>query len=169
KLGLFIICCLLFALPLFAEAPVGSLPGVVDAERYKKPKGESELPPGPSPLENNVYILLQSLNKIPEDQLNEKAALAVPLMEQLRSADGPEYLKVRILLARTDVRKMLNPGVKFLLAGLLAPRWDSFSIAGNLYLAALKSANTDFRSRARQKLVGFIQPAHIPVLISILK
>src|SRR4029077_2849615 len=33
----------------------------------------------------------------------------------------------------------------------------------------IQSTNPDVRSAARQKLIGFIQPAHIPVLINILK
>src|SRR5437762_3221603 len=154
------------AMPVSAQAPVGTLPGVVDAGHPSEPKNA---PTVTSPMENEVSTIVQSLNKMPEDQLNEKTGMAGPLMDQLRSVDAPDYVKLRALVGRAEVRKTLNPGVKFLLAGLLAPRWDGFSIAGNLYLAALKSTNTDFRARARQKLIGFIQPAHIPILISLLE
>src|SRR6185312_3497247 len=47
-------------------------------------------------------------------------------------------------------------------------RWDTFMISGNLWLGALQSPNLELRSKARRKLVIFIQPAHIPELINLL-
>ena len=76
---------------------------------------------------------------------------------------------MRKLLGQATVRSGLNPSVKCLLAGVISQRWDTFTLSGNLYLAGLKSANADLRDKARKKLVSFIQPAHIPVLIDLLK
>jgi len=75
------------------------------------------------------------LNKIPQDQLLEKSGTAAGLMDQLRSADAPDYQKLRALVGRADVRKSLNPGAKFMVAGVLAPRWDGFNIAGKPLLS----------------------------------
>lgn len=111
---------------------------------------------------------IQLINQIPEDQLNDKADPGFSILRTLYDLDGPEFLTVRKLLGKASIRGPLNPGAKCLLAGILSQRWDSFSLAGNLYLAGLKSTNPDLRAKARTKLVAFIQPAHIPVLIDVL-
>jgi len=45
---------------------------------------------------------------------------------------------------------------------------DGFNIAGNLYLAALMSTNSEPAFESTSEAHCFIQPAHIPVLINIL-
>jgi hypothetical protein len=160
---LFLLPCTSAVVP--SRADLRSLPGVIDAPEKVPPPSP---PPMSTPEQSKVYNILASLNQIPEEQLSDKAGPSVPLLGQLRSEDGPEYLVLKGLVGRADVRKALNPSVKFFVAGLLAPRWDTYTIAGNLYLAAIQSPNPDVRSAARQKLIGFIQPSHIPVLIKIL-
>ncbi|OGR92679.1 MAG: hypothetical protein A2992_10255 [Elusimicrobia bacterium RIFCSPLOWO2_01_FULL_59_12] len=153
---------LLSARPLNAVTPITQLPGIVDAPVPKaKNPGAAPVPPAHA----RTYDLIQSLNQIPEDQLNEKAGPAAPLLDNLREEDGPDFAKLKVLVARADVRKSLNPGSKGALAGLVSPRWDGFTLAGNLWLAALRSSNAEIRANARQQLVNFIQPAHIPILI----
>ncbi len=142
------IAILLFALPLHAATPQ---------------------PPSSPPADTKLFQILDALNQVPEDRLTEKAGPALPFLEQLRSEDGPSYATLKTLLGRGEVRKRLNPGVKGLMAERVAPRWDAFVLAGNLWLAALQSANPDISAKARQQLPNFIQSAHIPVLISILK
>jgi hypothetical protein len=180
------LCSLIF--PCWASTPITQLPGIVDSGAGKHPVSASSATvsfstptPGALPTSTAVSItpaalpsgsipaLVQALNRLPEDQLSEKSGPAVPVLESLRAEDGPDYAKLKSLLGRADVRKALNPGAKCLLAGLISPRWDAFSLAGNLWLGALQGANPDFRAKARQKLVNYIQPAHIPVLINILK
>jgi hypothetical protein len=116
-----------------------------------------------------VYDLLQSLNKIPEDQLNEKTAPAAGYLDDLSDLDGPDYASLKRVMGRADVRGPINPSLKGVLAGLLSNRFDCFKLAGNLWLAALRSPNPDTRAKARIRLVEFIQPAHIPALINLLK
>jgi hypothetical protein len=156
-----------------AETPINELPGVVDANSWQTKSNPPSRPPAqPLPMPSahaKTYEILQGLNQIPESQLTDKAGQIHTLLEALRAEDGPEYLILRRLLARADIRKELNPGVKGLLAGILSQRWDAFTLAGNLWLAALRSTNVDLQVRARQQLVHFIQPTHVPVLIDLLK
>jgi hypothetical protein len=147
------------AATIVSASSVSELPGIVDA----KP---NLLVPS---AHTKTYELLQALNRLPQNQLLEKSGPIFSIMEGLRAEDGPEYLKLRALLARTDIRKIMNPGAKGLLAGLLVQRWDAFALTGNLWLAALQSTNSEIQTRARKQLVNFIQPAHLPVLIHLLK
>ncbi len=146
-LGLSALVGLLFALPL-------------NAEDFPAP-----IPPSLAKLND----LVQALNLIPEEQVTEKSGPSHTLLEQIRQEDGPDFVKLKQWVGRADVRKALNPSAKGVLATLVSPRWEGFNLAGNLWLAALKSANSDIRAKARKQLVYYIQPAHIPVLINILK
>jgi hypothetical protein len=116
-----------------------------------------------------VLKQIQLLNQVPEDQLSDKADPGLSIMRSLYEQDGPDFLTMRRLLGQATVRSGLNPSAKCLLAGVISQRWDTFTLSGNLYLAGLRSSNADLREKARKKLVCFIQPAHIPVLIELLK
>lgn len=126
----------------------------------------------PAPMSGKdakVFDVLKALNQIPQEQVSEKTAPAVTVVQTLYDLDAPDFSTLRRLLARADVRGNVNPTVKALLAGILSTRWDCYSLAGNLWLGALRSPNPDARTKARVHLVNFIQPAHIPVLINLLK
>ena len=134
----------------------------------------SAVEPGAAPAavansEESVLKQIQMLNQIPEDQLSEKTDPGFSLLRSIYDQDGPDFLTLRKLLGKADVRSGLNPSAKCLLAGVISQRWDTYTLSGNLYLAGLRSANPDLRDKARKKLVGYIQPAHIPVLIDLLK
>jgi len=116
-----------------------------------------------------VLKQIQPLNQVPEDQLSEKADPGFSLLRTLYDLDSPDFLTLRKLLGKAEVRSRLNPSAKCVLAGVISQRWDTFTISGNLYLAGLSSANPDLRDKARKKLVNFIFPAHIPALIELLK
>lgn len=131
-------------------------------------RADESIPPVPPSL-TKLNDLVQALNLIPEDQITEKSGPGYTLLEQVRQEDGPDYVKLKQLIARADIRKALNPSTKGTLATLVSPRWEGFNLAGNLWLAALKSSNADIRAKARRQLVYYIQPPHIPVLINILK
>jgi hypothetical protein len=120
-------------------------------------------------LEAAVLKQIQLLNQVPESQLSDKTDPGFSLLRSLYDQDGPDFLTLRKLLGKSSVRSGLNPSAKCLLAGVISQRWDTYVLSGNLYLAGLKSANPDLRDKARKKLVGYIQPAHIPVLIDLLK
>jgi hypothetical protein len=158
------------AFTVHAEMPINPLPGVVDAVPVSTATLPIVQPALPVPSAHaKTYELLQALNQLPQNQLTEKSGPIFSILESLRTEDGPEYMKLRVLLARADIRKTLNPGAKGIFAGLIFQRWDAFNLAGNLWLGALQSTNTEVQSRARQQVVNFIQPAHIPVLINLLK
>ena len=123
----------------------------------------------PSDPEAAVLKKIQLLNQVPEDQLSERVDPGFSLLRSLYDQDGPDFLTLRRILGKASVRSSLNPSTKCLLAGVISPRWDTFTLSGNLYLAGLKSANADLRDKARKKLANFIQPSHIPVLIALLK
>jgi hypothetical protein len=161
------LCSLISALPLSAATPVSQLPGVVDSivPPAKPATPEMKL----STAESKVLPLVETINQLPQEQLTEKSGPVRTAVDQLRAEDGPSYIALRGLLARAEIRKMLNPGAKGLLADLIAPRWDAFTLTGNLSLAALSSTNSDISTKARQQLPNFIQPAHVPVLINLLK
>ena len=126
--------------------------------------------PAPAaPSEDAVLKAVQLINQIPEDQLNETSDPAFSILRTLYDQDGPDFLTLRKVLGQASVRSGLNPSAECLLAGVISQRWDTFTLSGNLYLAGLKSANADLRDKARKKLVCFIQTAHIPVLIDLLK
>jgi|GEM_PF-1994631 hypothetical protein len=127
------------------------------------------IPAGLTSQELPVYKLVMQLNEVSEVQVNERTEPAYSILRAINDADGPAYTQLRRIIGRSTVRAALNPTAKAVFAGLLSDKSDSFSLAGNLWLAALRSANPDYKLKARQKLVEFIQPAHIPVLISILK
>ncbi len=112
---------------------------------------------------------IQLLNQIPEEQLNEKTDPGFSILRSLYDHDGPDFLTLRKLLGKADVRSHLNPSAKCVLAGVISQRWDTFTLSGNLYLAGLRSSNPDLRDKARKKIVCFIQPAHIPALIDLMK
>src|SRR5437016_6269010 len=112
---------------------------------------------------------LTLLNQIPEMQLNEKLDPCFSIIRAIYTKDGPDFLTLRSLLGRAEVRSHLNPSSRCVLANVLSQRWDTFTLSGNLYLSALQSKNPDLRDKARQKLVWFIQPAHLPALIELLR
>jgi hypothetical protein len=116
-----------------------------------------------------VLKSLQLLNQVPEEQLNEKVDPGFSVLRTLYDQDGPDFLTLRRLLGKAEIRSRLDPSAKCVLAGVISQRWDTFTLSGNLYLAGLRSANPDLRDKARRKLVCFIQPAHIPALIDLLK
>ncbi len=116
-----------------------------------------------------VLQQLQMLNQISEEELNEKVDPTYSVLKKLYDVDSPDFLVLRKLLGKADVRKTLNASVRALCANIISQRWDSFSLSGNLYLAGLRAQNSDLREKSRQRLVSFIQPAHIPVLIDTLK
>ena len=126
----------------------------------------------PEPAANPQESLkqIQLFNQIPEDQVSEKVDPGFSILRTLYDQDGPDFLTLRKLLGKADVRSQaLNPSARCVLAGVISQRWDTFTLSGNLYLAGLRSANPDLRDKARKKLVCFIQPAHIPALIDLLK
>jgi len=119
--------------------------------------------------EATVLKQIQLLNQVPEGQLNDKVDPGYSILRSLYDQDGPDFLTLRRLLGKATVRSGLNPSARCVLAGVISQRWDTFTLSGNLFLSGLKSANPDLRDKARKKLVNFIQPAHIPVLIDLLK
>jgi hypothetical protein len=116
-----------------------------------------------------VLKQIQLLNQVPPDQVNEKTDPGFSILRNLYDQDGPDFLTLRKLLMKSDIRSRLNPSARCVLAGVISQRWDTFSLSGNLYLAGLRSPNPDLRDKARKKIVCFIQPSHIPVLIDTLK
>jgi hypothetical protein len=118
--------------------------------------------------DDEILHLLQLINQVPEAQLNEKVDPAFSLLRTMYDHDGPDFLTLRRLLGQASVRSGLNPSARCLLAGIISQRWDTFTLSGNLYLSGLRSANPELREKARKKLIGFIQPAHIPALIELL-
>ena len=112
---------------------------------------------------------LDLLNQIPEEQLNEKIDPAFSILRSLYDQDGPDFLNLRALLGKADVRAHLNPSARCVLADVISQRWDTFSLSGSLFLSGLQSKNPELRDNARKKLIYFIQPAHIPALIDLLK
>ena len=112
---------------------------------------------------------IQFLNQCTEDQINETVDHAFSIMRAIYDLDSPDFFTLRKLLGKADIRKQLNPSARCVLAGVISQRWDTFTLSGNLYLAALQSRNPDLRDKARKKIVCFIQPAHIPALIDLLK
>ncbi len=115
-----------------------------------------------------VLAQLKIVNQVPESQLSEKTEPGVSILRTLFDVDGPEFLELRQTLGKAEIRSQLNPSAKCVLAGLISQRWDTFTLSGNLYLAGIKSPNPELRSKSAKKLVGFIQPAHIPILIELL-
>jgi hypothetical protein len=119
--------------------------------------------------EETILKQIQLINQIPEAELSEKTDPGFSLLKAIYDQDGPDFFTLRKLLGQAAVRSTLNPSSRCLLAGVISQRWDTFTLSGNLYLSGLKSANPDFRDKARKKLIGFIQPAHIPALIELLQ
>lgn len=119
--------------------------------------------------EAGVLRAIKLLNQIPEEQVDEKADPTFSIIRSLYDVDGPEFLTLRKLVGQASVRATMNPSSKSVIAGILSTRWDSFALAGNLWLASFGSRNEDIRNRARRKLVQFIQPAHVPALIEMLR
>jgi len=119
--------------------------------------------------EQELLRQLQMLNQVPEEQLSDKVDPGFSVLKKIYDLDSPDFLVFRKLLGRADIRKDLNPSVRAISAGIISQRWDSFTLSGNLYLSGLRSVNADLREKSRQRLVSFIQPAHIPVLIETLK
>ncbi len=165
-----------FFLTVHAEAvtPVRALPGVVDAPPPQAaPAASAPTPAVPasalSESENALYEQVRLLNQIPDEQLDDQVDPTLSILRKIYDQDGPLYPYLKKLLGRADVRGPLRPGTKAVLASLLSERWDTFNLSGNLWLAALNSPNVELRRRARQRLVSFIQPAHLPVLINLLK
>ncbi len=112
---------------------------------------------------------IRRLNDVPEAMINDRTEPTRSFLLMIHESDAPAYSGLRRILAEAPVRASLNPTTKAVFAGILSDRYDTFTLAGNLWLAALRSANPDYQARARQRLVGFIQPAHIPILIDMLK
>src|SRR5262245_46779116 len=106
--------------PVFAATSVKNLPGVIDAKKTSS----SRVPL--SPAQSELFDLILELNRLPETQLTDKTGPAAPLLQKIQEKDGPDYLKIRSLLARGDVRKTLTASVKGMVAGLVTPRWDCF-------------------------------------------
>ena len=128
------------------------------------------LAPRPSRADEGAVLKqVERLNQVPEDQLSEKIDPGFSILRSLYDQDGPDYLVLRKLLGKASVRSALNPSAKCVLAGIISQRWDTFTLSGNLYLAGLQSANPDLRDKARKKLVCFIQPAHLPALVDLMK
>jgi hypothetical protein len=119
--------------------------------------------------ESPLIKQLQMLNQVPEEQLNEKVDPAFSILRSLYDQDGPDFLNLRTLLGKADIRAHLNPSARCVLADVISQRWDTFALSGSLYLTGLQSKNPDLRDRARKKLIGFIQPAHIPAVIDLLR
>lgn len=120
--------------------------------------------PSPSLILKHIRLL----NQIPEEQLDEKRDPAFSIIRSLYDVDGPDFLELRKLVGQATIRQTMTPSTKSVVAGILSNRWDSFTLAGNLWLASLGSPNQDIRNKARKKLVQFIQPAHVPALIEML-
>ena len=120
---------------------------------------------------NDASVLkqIELLNQVSQSQLNEKTDPGFSILRTLYDEDGPDFLVLRRLLGRADVRTGLNPSTRCVLAGVISQRWDAFTLSGNLYLSGLQSKNPDLRDKARKKLICFLGPAHIPALITLLK
>ncbi len=120
--------------------------------------------------EPGVRKQMQLLNQIPEDQINEKTDPAFSILRSLYDQDGPDFLTLRKLVGKAEIRVHLNPSARCVLANVISQRWDTFALSGNLYLSGLQSKNPgSAQTSARKKLVCFIQPAHIPALIDLLR
>lgn len=120
---------------------------------------------------NDQAILkqLNQLNQVAQSELNERTDPGFAILKSIYDTDGPEFLSLRKLVSQASVRSTLNPTVKCVVANILSQRWDTFPLCGNLWLAGLQSPNPDWRAKARKKLVAFIQPAHIPELIDLMR
>lgn len=119
--------------------------------------------------EQAVLAQMQQLNAIPEDQMDEKMDPALSILRKLIDMDGPEFLTVRRLAGKAEVRGPMTPATRAVIAGIVSPRWDAYSLAGNLWLSALKTPNDGLREKARRKMIQFVQPSHVPELINQLK
>lgn len=122
----------------------------------------------PEDAQTALLKQLQLLNQVPQDEVNERTDPGFSILRSMYDLDGPDFLMLRKLLGMATVRSRLNPSAKCILAGIISQRWDTFSLSGNLWLAGLRSPNEDLRNKARKRLVGFIQPAHISELIELL-
>jgi hypothetical protein len=136
---------------------------------FTLPKAAADPSASSADTEASILKEIQQLNQVPEDQVSDKADPGMSILRTIYDQDGPDFLTLRKLVGQSTVRSTLNPSVKCVLAGVVSQRWDAFTLSGNLYLAGLKSKNPDLRDKARKKLVNFIQPAHIPALIELLK
>jgi len=116
-----------------------------------------------------IVKALRSLNDIPEEQQDDKHDPVLSILRRLNDLDGPEYLSLRRLLGQASIRSTLKSGTRAILATLVSPRWDAYNVAGSLWLGGLRTTNADLRERASRKMIQFLQPAHIPVLIDMLK
>jgi hypothetical protein len=179
RLGAALFLTMAFVTPGFSRPTVNQLPGIGDAPVRKhksrpaaaKKKTTSAAAPLP-PLSKEEAVLLrqlQALNQVPEEQLSERVDPGFSILKKIYDTDSPEFLTMRKLVARAPVRASFNPSVKNVIANILAQRWDTFPLCGNLWLAGLRSPNDDLRARARKRLVAFIQPAHVPELIELLR
>jgi hypothetical protein len=130
----------------------------------------SSTPVAAAPTAPNTLLKdLQLLNEIDEAQLDERSDPAFSILRAIYDKDGPQYSALRRAAADAQLRSRLNPSVKVLIATILSERWDTFSLCGNLWFAGLQSKNEALRERARRKLPGFMDRAHIPRLIDLLR
>ncbi len=142
--------------------------GMVSRSMARSHRDRDEASSSASGAEATVLEGLLQINQLPEDQLNEHNEPTYSLLKTIYDQDAPDFLILRKLVGQASVRSRLNPGTRCVVADIIAQRWDTFTISGNLYLAALKSPNEELRDKARRKLGYFIQPAHIPELIEML-
>ena len=77
--------------------------------------------PAPS-SDEGILKQIQLINQIPEDQLNDKSDPGFSLLRALYDQDGPDFLTLRKLLGKADVRSGLNPSARCLLAGVISQR-----------------------------------------------
>ena len=55
---------------------------------------------------------LKLLNQVPEEQLNEKLDPAFSILRGIYDQDGPDFLNLRALLGKADIRSHLNPSAR---------------------------------------------------------
>ena len=183
--GIRVVMLVALVCPVFADShtpvPVQALPGIVDAPKPTAHMGSSSeassaaVMPAPSgshdmsEVESALYEQVRLLNQVPEEQMNDQSEPVLSILRKIYDKDGTLFPNLKKLLGRAEVRGPLKPGTKALVATLLSDRWDTFNLSGNLWLAALQTPNSGLRGRAQLRLVSFVQPAHIPVLINLLK
>ena len=103
--------------------------------------------PAHAATDAQVMKLISRLNQVQEEQLSDKTDPGFSILRSLYDTDGPDFLTLRKLLGKQDVRARLNPSARCVLAGILSQRWDSYALAGNLYLSGLQSKTRTYAKR----------------------
>src|ERR1019366_10732977 len=83
----------------------------------------SAMPSGVLADDAGLIKQLKLLNQVPEEALNEKLDPAFSILRAIYDQDGPDFLILRSLLGKADIRSHLNPSARCVLAVVISQRW----------------------------------------------